>query len=69
MGDFIIIGDTERYKDCLIYVCGTEDNAHKVLHNMLTSPTDDDKEVMATHGNLRIKEVTEENCWWHGNLD
>ena len=68
-GDYVIIGDTVQYKDCLIYTCGTFDNAVRVLSRMLEDPTDGDKRVMQTHYNIRIKMVPERDCWWHRNCD
>lgn len=68
-GDYIIIGDTEKYKDCLIYTCGTFDNAKRVLHRMLENPKDEDKRVMETHYNIRIEAVPKHDCWWHVNCD
>ena len=70
MNEFIIIGDTAKYKGCLIYTCGvTRLWAEQVLHRMLTNPTERDKEILQTHSNLRIKEVPGEDCWWNGKLD
>lgn len=69
MSDHVIVGDTEYYNGCLVYVCGTLDNARKVLHRMLTNPTDDDKRELQRHRNLRIEEVPARDCWWHGNCD
>lgn len=64
MSDYIIIGDTANYKDCLIYVCGSSENASRILDRMLNNPTDNDKRIMTDHCDLRIKEVPEEDCWW-----
>lgn len=69
MSDFIIIGDTKEFSDCLICVCGTEDNAKKTLERMRVNPTESDKLLIKGHTNLRIKEVQKEDCWWRGNLD
>lgn len=70
MNEYIIIGDTAEYKNCLIYVCGTNrDWAEKVLHRMLTTPTERDKEILQTHSSLRVEEVLEEDCWWNDDLD
>ena len=68
-GDYVIVGDTERYKGCLVYVCGTLEHATKVLNQMLNNPTDNDKIVMNGHTNFRIEFVEEKNCWWNGNCD
>ena len=69
MNDHVIVGDTEQYGRCLIYVCGTLVHAEEVLHRMLTNPTENDKALMKDHHNLRIEEVSAEDCWWHGNCD
>lgn len=69
MGDYIIIGDTKNYKDCLVYVCGTYDHAEEVLNRMLTNPNNNDKALMQDHYNFRIEEVSEKDCWWHGKCD
>lgn len=68
-GDYVIVGDTKQYKGCLVYVCGTLENATKVLNRMLNNPTKDDKELMVEHTNFRIEFVEEQDCWWHGNCD
>lgn len=69
MSDFVIVGDTDKYEGCLVCVCGTYDNANKILHRMLNNPTENDKKIMNGHSNLRIEEVPEEDCWWRGNCD
>ena len=70
MNDYIIIGDTENYKDCLVCVCGTSfERAQAELDRMLNNPTDNDKRIIRGHTNLRIEEVPEEDCWWNGKLD
>lgn len=67
--DYIVIGDTEKYKDCLVYVCGTKEHAEKVLERMLNDPTETDLLHMQGHSNFRIEEVPKEDCWWRGYLD
>ena len=70
MNEYIIVGDTERNKDCLIYICGlSEDRAKEVLDRMINNPTENDKAISKGHTNLRIKEVKEENCWWRHGCD
>ena len=66
MIDYTIVGDTKEYGTCLIYVCGHDkSNAEKVLNRMLTDPDKEDKRVMKTHTNIRIKEQKSEDCWWN----
>lgn len=64
--EYIIVGDTEKYKDCLVYTVGKDrDHAEKVLQRMFTNPGPDDLEVLKDHTNLRIKEVKSSECWWN----
>lgn len=61
--DYIIVGDTERFDDCLICVAGkTKESAEETLNRMMTNPTENDKRLMFGHRNLRIKEVPAEKC-------
>ena len=70
MSEYIIIGDTEKYKDCLVCPCGVSlDRAKGILNRMINNPTENDKALSEGHINLRIKEVPEEDCWWNGYLD
>lgn len=63
--DYIIVGDTERFGGCLICVAGkTKESAEETLRRMINNPTENDKRLMGGHGNLRIKEVPAEKCWW-----
>lgn len=69
-GDWIITGDTNEYKDCLITVCGRDENAAKTtLNRMLTTPTNNDKRITKEHSNLRLELIKPENCWWRYGLD
>lgn len=69
-GDYVIKGDTEQFKDCLVYVTGkTYEDAEEVLKRMLNNPTENDKRLMSGHTNFRIKFVEEKDCWWNGNCD
>ena len=70
MNEYIIVGDTENYKDCLIVVCGAnEEHAETVLKRITENPTNNDKLLIRGHTNIRIEEVTPENCWWNDTLD
>ena len=69
-GDYIIIGDTPKYKDVLICVCcSNRENATKVLERMTTNPTEDDKKLIKDATNLRIKHEKAEDCWWRYGCD
>ena len=64
-GDYVIIGDTDKYEGCLVCVTGsTLERANEVLNRMLNNPTEHDKRMMSGHTNFRIKEVPAEDCWW-----
>lgn len=68
--EFIIVGDTEEFDDCLIYTCGRDrDRAELVLNRIINNPTENDKRVCEGHKNFRIKEVNSKNCWWNYNCD
>ena len=70
MNEYVIIGDTERYKDCLVYICGASlRNAKNILNRMLNEPTEYDAVLTEGHTNLRIKEVEEKDCWWNHDWD
>ena len=62
--DYVIIGDTDEFQDCLICTCSNRKSAENTLERMLTNPTENDKRLMEGHRNLRIKEVPTEKCWW-----
>ena len=68
--EYIIIGDTKEFNDCLICCCGeNKSRAEETLNRMISNPTDNDKRLIAGHNNLRIAEVPKEKCWWNGYLD
>ena len=70
MNEYIIIGDTEQYEGCLVFLCGSSfEHAQRVLHQILNNPTEDDKKSMDGLRNFRIKEVNEEDCWWNYGCD
>ena len=70
MSEYIIVGDTEKYKDCLVCLCGTQpDRAKEILDRMINNPNENDKAISEGHTNLRIKEVEEKSCWWNYNCD
>lgn len=66
MTEYIIVGDTERYKDCLVYTCGkNRANAEKVLDRLLHNPAKYESHIVETHTNFRIEEVVEKDQWWN----
>jgi hypothetical protein len=70
MKEYLIVGDTKNYKDCLIYRCGNnQEYAEKVLNRLLNNPNDNDKFVLKGHFNIRLKEVDSSDCWWNDARD
>lgn len=69
MVEYLVVGDSDRYKECLIYICTTKESAEKILQRILTNPNDNDKFVTKGLSNLRIAEVEGSDCWWHGEVD
>lgn len=66
---YTIVGDTAKYKDCLIYVlCGDLAHAKQTLKRMLTNPNKDDLRVMEGHSNIRIAEVEDSKAWWNDSF-
>jgi len=64
--EYVIMGDTERFNDCLVAVCGSDkDHAMKVLNRMINNPTENDKLLIKGHHNLRVQEVNSGECWWN----
>jgi hypothetical protein len=70
MKEYLIVGDTKNYKDCLIYRCGNNrENAEKVLNRVLNNPNNDDKFASKGYFNIRLKEVDSSECWWNDMRD
>ena len=66
MIEYIIVGDTEEYKDCLVTLAGrTREQAERKLAQMLSSPNENDKAIIGSCKNLRIREVESESAWWN----
>ena len=69
--EYIIVGDTEKYKECLIYVCGkNKEVAENALERIINNPNDNDLKLIKGHSNFKIKTVEDKDCWWkQGGLD
>lgn len=64
--EYVIAGDTERHKDCLIRPVGEDlEHAQEVLERMLNNPDSNDLKLMEGHTNIRIEKTKKENCWWN----
>lgn len=60
---YIIVGDTEKYKDCLVSVIyGDMDYANEVLNRMLNNPTKNDLILTEGMSNLRVED--DGHGWW-----
>ena len=60
---YIIVGDTEKYENCLVSVIyGDMELAKQVLNRMLNNPTKNDLILTSGISNLRIEEDGE--GWW-----
>ena len=67
--EYIIVGDADGYKECLVYTCGTKDNAERVLERIKNNPTDSDKHILKGYSNLKVKKVHKDSCWWRNGCD
>lgn len=66
MTEYIIVGDTKDYAECLVYVCGGDRSvAEEYLQRILTNPTDTDKKITEGMTNLRVVEAPEKEQWWN----
>lgn len=64
--EYVIVGDTDIHKECLVYVCGSsEQRAKQILERMLNNPNENDEALKKGHSNLRIKLVPKKCCWWN----
>lgn len=64
--EYIIVGDTENYKECLVCLAGWDkDNAEERLNQMLTNPTENDRALMKGHSNFKVVAVESKDCWWN----
>ena len=64
--EYVIVGDTEEYNGCLIYVIkGNFEMAEQILNRMLNNPTENDKRSMKGYINIHIEGVDKCDCWWN----
>ena len=68
--EYIIVGDSDKYKGCLLY-CGfkEKERAERVLNLMLNNPTLGDEQIMLDKCNIRVQEVESKDCWWNDKYD
>lgn len=64
---YIIVGDTEKYKDCLVSVVHGDINyANEVLDRMLNNPTKNDLILTEGMSNLRVEDDGGHGWWKDG---
>ena len=62
---YIIVGDTDQYKGCLVMSCGGyKENAESTLERLLSDPDEHDKIMIEGYSNLRVEEADQKDCWW-----
>jgi hypothetical protein len=60
MTEYIIVGDTARYKECLVYIGGrTMEQAQKMLEQAKQD------EHFKNHTNFQIKTTESKENWWN----
>lgn len=60
MTEYIIVGDTAEYKECLVYVGGrTMEQAKEMLEKAKQDAH------FADHSNFQIKETESKDNWWN----
>lgn len=65
---YAIVGDTEKYKGCLVIALKgnwTRDKAEARLQELLASTDEMDKRAIAGHTNIRVRATEPENEWWN----
>ena len=68
--EYVIVGDTESYKNCLICVCGgNKAHAEQTIDRILNNPTEYDQMMIKGHTNIRLEKCERENGWWHWGCD
>lgn len=68
--EFIIVGDTERFNDCLITPCGKKlDRAKEVLQKCIDQSDENLVRLCRGHSNFRIERIKSADAWWNGYLD
>lgn len=71
--EYVIVGDSiesPQYKDCLVYVCGTDKaKAESILNRMTSNPDKYDVFNKTRYHNFRVEEVQDSDCWWNSDFD
>lgn len=64
---YIIIGDTEKYSDCLVQVLNTSDRdeAEQRLQKFVDGTDYNTMRLKEGHTNFRIEWVKPEDEWWN----
>ena len=68
--EYIIVGDKEEHKGCLVCLCGSNlAHAEEVLYRLTHEPTKSELRTIDGHINLKIEEEKDEDCWWNNGCD
>ena len=69
MDEYIIVGDSPNFNECLIYTCGTDKElAEDYLDRILNYPTENDKKATENMTNIKIKKVSSGAAWWNDSF-
>lgn len=64
MKEYIVIGDYENHKGCLIYTCGVNrERAQRAFETAKLLPE------YENYTNIRIEEIESKGAWWNQNCD
>lgn len=63
---YVIVGDTEKIKGCLVCPIGEEkEKAEKRLKQIISNPSENDEKLIKGHSNLRIGSIKSYDAWWN----
>lgn len=62
---WIVVGDTPKYKDCLVMVTHSEDSAKKLAQQFNEDAEFRAKHRVEDHTNFRPKETEAKDEWWN----
>lgn len=71
MSQYVIVGDTEQYKECLVCVlyASNKEIADKRFVEILSSKIEREKYSIPKYSNLKVVEVKDKDCWWFDGCD
>ena len=68
---FVIAGDTENYKDCLVRVlyAGNREQAEQMFQRFMNSTDNYDIKLKNKFTNIRVECTDPANEWWNDKTD